>query len=63
MAFIAEHPDAGDVIPGTGALRKVRWSRAGMNKRGGARWCISCAMQRAVVLVVAYAKGNAEPAH
>ena len=37
VAFIAEHPDAGDVIPGTGALRKVRWSRAGMGKRGGAR--------------------------
>jgi hypothetical protein len=25
------------VIPQTGGLRKVRWSRAGMGKRGGAR--------------------------
>jgi hypothetical protein len=25
------------VIPGTGGLRKVRWSRPGMGKRGGAR--------------------------
>ncbi len=35
--WIAENPEAGDVIPGAGGLRKVRWSRAGMGKRGGAR--------------------------
>lgn len=37
IAWIAANPLAGDVIPGTGGLRKVRWSRAGMGKRGGAR--------------------------
>lgn len=26
----------GDVIPGVGDLRKVRWTRQGMGKRGGA---------------------------
>lgn len=31
------HPDAGDVIPGTGGLRKVRWGLAGRGKRGGVR--------------------------
>jgi mRNA-degrading endonuclease RelE of RelBE toxin-antitoxin system len=35
--FIAGNPDAGDVIPDTGGLRKVRWSRAGTGKRGGVR--------------------------
>jgi hypothetical protein len=25
------------VIPATGGMRKVRWSRGGMGKRGGAR--------------------------
>jgi mRNA-degrading endonuclease RelE of RelBE toxin-antitoxin system len=35
--FIAANPDAGDVIPDTGGLRKVRWSRAGVGKRGGVR--------------------------
>lgn len=25
------------MIPATGGLRKVRWSRSGMGKRGGAR--------------------------
>jgi hypothetical protein len=30
-------PDAGDLIPGTGGLRKVRWRLRGRGKRGGAR--------------------------
>jgi hypothetical protein len=33
--FIARHNEAGEEIPGTGGLRKVRWSRKGMGKRGG----------------------------
>jgi hypothetical protein len=37
ITWIAAHPEAGDVIPQTSGLRKVRWSRAGMGKRGGAR--------------------------
>jgi mRNA-degrading endonuclease RelE of RelBE toxin-antitoxin system len=35
--FIAGNPEAGDLIPETGGVRKVRWSRAGSGKRGGAR--------------------------
>jgi hypothetical protein len=35
--FIARNPEAGDVIPETGGVRKVRWRRAGMGKRGGTR--------------------------
>lgn len=30
--FIARHGEAGEEIPGTGGLRKVRWSRKGMGK-------------------------------
>lgn len=37
ISWIAANPDSGDVIPMTGGLRKVRWSRTGMGKRGGAR--------------------------
>lgn len=37
MDFIAANPLAGEVIPGTGGMRKVRWSRPGMGKRGGVR--------------------------
>jgi hypothetical protein len=36
-AFIAEHPDEGDVVQGSGGVRKVRWSRAGSGKSGGVR--------------------------
>ena len=34
---VAHNPEAGDVIPGTGGVRKLRWGRAGSGKRGGAR--------------------------
>lgn len=37
IAWLANNVQAGDVIPGTGGIRKVRWSRQGMGKRGGAR--------------------------
>ena len=35
--WLANNPAAGDVIPGAAGIRKVRWSRSGMGKRGGAR--------------------------
>jgi hypothetical protein len=35
--YVAANPEAGDVIPETGGLRKVRWGRQGMGKRGGVR--------------------------
>ena len=31
------HPEAGDLIRGTGGLRKVRWTTQGRGKRGGTR--------------------------
>jgi hypothetical protein len=35
--YLIDHPDAGDVIPGAGGLRKLRWAAKGKGKRGGAR--------------------------
>lgn len=35
--YLIEHPDAGDVIPGSGGIRKLRWAAKGRGKRGGAR--------------------------
>jgi len=35
--YVAANPKAGDVIPETGGLRKVRWGRQGSGKRGGVR--------------------------
>jgi|SRR5579862_579474 len=35
--FLARHPEAGDLIPGTGGLRKLRWAGKGKGKSGGYR--------------------------
>ncbi len=35
--FLAANPEAGDEIPGTGGVRKVRFASSGRGKRGGAR--------------------------
>jgi hypothetical protein len=37
QAFLLRTPEAGDLIPGGGGVRKLRWTRAGQGKRGGAR--------------------------
>jgi hypothetical protein len=37
FTWIANEPEAGAVITGSGGYRKVRWSRPGMGKQGGAR--------------------------
>ena len=37
IAFLASHPYAGDEIPGTAGVRKVRVAAHGKGKRGGAR--------------------------
>ena len=28
-SWLAQNPEAGDVVPGSGGVRKVRWSRQG----------------------------------
>jgi hypothetical protein len=35
--YLIDHPNAGDVIPGAGGARKLRWAAKGKGKRGGAR--------------------------
>jgi mRNA-degrading endonuclease RelE of RelBE toxin-antitoxin system len=35
--YLSEHPKAGDIIEGTGGIRKIRWSRANKGKSGGVR--------------------------
>ena len=37
VAFIGANPEAGEVIPETGGVRKVRWALAGKRKRCDAR--------------------------
>ncbi len=57
-AWIAANPEAGDVIPGAGGCRKVRWSRAGMGKRGGVRVIhYNQLADGRIYLLLIYAKG------
>jgi hypothetical protein len=36
-ASIASDPESHPIVPGTGGVRKARWSRQGRGKRGGVR--------------------------
>lgn len=36
-AYLIDRPDIGDVIPGSGGVRKLRWAAKGKGKCGGAR--------------------------
>lgn len=57
--WLAGNPLAGDVIPGAGGLRKVRWSRLGMGKRGGARVVYFNQLSEGVIaLLMVYAKAK-----
>jgi len=37
QAALILHPDTGDLIPGSGGVRKLRWGGSGRGKRGGIR--------------------------
>ena len=63
---LVANPDAGDVIPGSGGVRKLRWGVAGRGKRGGIRVIYYLrSQQEQVWMLTVYAKNVAEtiPAH
>jgi hypothetical protein len=37
LSYLATHPRAGDLMEGTGGVRKLRWSRGGRGKSSGVR--------------------------
>jgi len=60
QTFLIEQPEAGDVIPGSGGCRKLRWSTAGRGKRGGIRVIYFLRLVGGeIVLVTLYAKERA----
>ena len=64
--FLMEHPEIGDVIPGSGGVRKLRWKRKGMGKRGGLRIIYFVRYQpNEFWMLTLYAKARQEnvPAH
>ena len=60
MALVL-HPDMGAIIPGSGGLRKVRWTINGRGKRGGVRviyyWAI---LHAKILMLLMYAKNEQE---
>lgn len=60
-AYLAEHPNAGDVVPESGGIRKVRWGRAGTGKSGGVRVIyFTRTEQGELVLLTLYAKSKTD---
>jgi len=59
QAHLVNRPDVGKIIPGSGGLRKLRWSAKGHGKRGGIRsiyyWFVS---QDTILLLYAYPKSK-----
>jgi hypothetical protein len=57
--WIAQNPNAGDVIPQSGGLRKVRWSTDGKGKRGGAQVIYFNRLENGVIiLLIVYTKAK-----
>ena len=63
--YLANHTDAGDVIPRSGGCRKLRWAIEGRGKRGGVRIIYFLRLNSGqIVLVTIYAKNvqdNVDP--
>ena len=59
QAHLVNKPDVGKVIPGSGGMRKLRWSAKGHGRRGGIRviyyWFIS---KDIILLLFAYSKNE-----
>ena len=64
--FLLQNPEAGKIVPGSGGVRKIRWSMAGRGKRGGARVIYYFKKQdNEIWLLTIYSKNEVEniPAH
>src|SRR5258708_6914053 len=59
--YIARNPEAGDLIPETGGVRKIRWNRQGIGKRDGVRVIYFYdGIEVPVYLLMVYAKARRE---
>jgi len=63
---LSSDPEAGDVIPGSGGVRKLRWRVSGRGKRGGIRVIYYLRLRQGQIwMLTLYAKNVADsiPAH
>ena len=58
QAVLVENPKAGDVIPGTSGLRKLRWRATGRGKRSGLRIIYYCWSEDRLYMIFAYDKAE-----
>lgn len=59
VSYLATFPRAGDVIRGTGGVRKLRWGRSGRGKSGGVRVIYYFHSERMpLYLLTVFAKGE-----
>lgn len=61
QSFLNQKPTSGDLIPGSGGMRKIRWTRAGSGKRGGLRVIYFYQDHRGIIwLLTVYSKSAKE---
>jgi mRNA-degrading endonuclease RelE of RelBE toxin-antitoxin system len=63
---LIEKPDAGDLVPGSGGIRKLRWKGSGRGKRGGVRVVYYAKIEQGQIwMLTVYAKNVSEniPGH
>jgi hypothetical protein len=62
QGYLAANPEAGDLVPGAGGIRKLRWKdhRRGKGRRGGIRVIYYCFLsQQEIWLLTLYGKDEA----
>ena len=60
QVLLAEHPDAGDLIRGSGGIRKIRCAASGRGKRGGARTLYYWDVPDKIYMIFCYLKNERE---
>ena len=56
---LVERPDQGALVPGSGGVRKLRWSQPGRGKRGGVRVIYYAKVHEGVIwMLTIYAKNE-----